>query len=344
MLLKKDGVAYGVGFIEARNINHVWFRAVYLVNDLLRDEKPVDSRQSRLVRALPVPVVTSYSHPTERVLFDPVRDANPFFHLHEALWMLAGRDDAAFLDAFVADYSARFAEEGGRQHGAYGFRWRHHFGRDQLEECIHLLRTNPLDRQAVIQMWDPEYDLGVPGLKDRPCNTTAYLRADRGLLDLTVLCRSNDVVWGAYGANSVHFSVLQEYLAARIGLPVGWMCQVSNNWHIYDDAMHLVNYDSAIAGTRVPYPGTLPLVEDPDSFDEELEAYLEDPESADKRSGGWRNSIFLKTAHPMWMANLLRREKDYDAALDYARRIAAPDWREASVAWIERRKAKALAK
>jgi thymidylate synthase len=55
------------------------------------------------------------------------------------------------------------------------------------------------------------------------------------VLDLTVLCRSNDVVWGAYGANAVHFSVLQEYLAGRIGVDVGVMYQFSNNYHGYVD-------------------------------------------------------------------------------------------------------------
>jgi hypothetical protein len=48
------------------------------------------------------PVVTCYSAPTQRVLFSPMRDANPFFHLMEALWMLAGRDDVASRPASTA--------------------------------------------------------------------------------------------------------------------------------------------------------------------------------------------------------------------------------------------------
>ena len=49
-----------------------------------------DSRNGRVVQA-PGPVASVYRNPLERVVFSPLRDANPFFHLYEALWMLAGR-------------------------------------------------------------------------------------------------------------------------------------------------------------------------------------------------------------------------------------------------------------
>src|SRR5690606_24922772 len=202
-----------VKVIEARNVNDAWPQAIdYILSNGTR-------RQSRNgdVISVDVPVATVYQKPMERVLFDPVRDANPLFHLNEALWMLAGSDNAYWLDQFVGDFSKRFSEEGGRMHGAYGKRWRSWFysvtkgtSIDQLEEAIRLLDNDPYDRQVVISMWDAEADLGVPGLKDRPCNTHIYLRADRyapsdnGIidgaphyvhhLDMTVCCRSNDAV------------------------------------------------------------------------------------------------------------------------------------------------------
>jgi hypothetical protein len=51
--------------------------------------KPQGSRAGDVLVA-PHPVMSVTSIPTERVLFDPARDANPFFHLFESLWMLAG--------------------------------------------------------------------------------------------------------------------------------------------------------------------------------------------------------------------------------------------------------------
>ena len=47
------------------------------------------------------------------------------------------------------------------------------------------------------------------------------LKIKNGRLQMTVHCRSNDIIWGTYGANAVHFSILQEYVAARIGVDLG---------------------------------------------------------------------------------------------------------------------------
>lgn len=324
--------------INAINVNDAWPQALSILD--IEGERR-SSRNGDVV-VHPLPVTTVYSRPTERVLFDPVRDANPMFHLHEALWMLAGENDATWLDAFVRDFSQRYAEGDGIMHGAYGHRWRRHFALDQLDEVVRLLSADPYDRQCVIQMWDSEVDLGVPGLKDRPCNTQIYLRADRRLLDMTVTCRSNDVVYGCYGANVVHFSVLQEYLAARLGYGVGWYYQVSNNWHMYDWAQKAVNFVSAYENGRIQlkdgYPGTLPLVGDPASFDEECRRYVRDAASwIDEPDGEWENLIFPDTAWPMWMANNMRLNGNMADALHWAHSIAAPDWRKATVEWLERR-------
>lgn len=326
--------------ISAMNAPDAWAKATCLVDAALRDKSPSDSRPGRAVRALDFPVITTYERPCERVIFDPVRDANPLFHCFEALWLLAGRDDAAWLDNFVKDYSARFAESDGRQHGSYGVRWRSHFlfdresvtVIDQLDECVRLLKENKLDRQAVIQMWDPTIDLGVHGLKDKPCNTSAYLRADRGVLDLTVLCRSNDLVWGAYGANVVHFSMLQEYLAARIGILVGQMTQFSNNWHVYDDALNKINAEAAVKASRT-YPGIQSLVDHPESFDEELERFLSAPEDGVP----FKNRFLSWTARYMWLVNSSRRAGYWGDSLRFANCIEAPDWCKATVEWVQRR-------
>jgi thymidylate synthase len=241
--------------------DHALFQGIYT---LQTEGVKSDSRNGPVI-VTPFPVVTVNEHPMRRVVFSAQRDANPFFHLNEALWMLAGRNDITWLDQFVGNFSERFGEKdvAGNvwQHGAYGFRWRKHFDMeggglstlpDQLVTVIDMLRKNPDERRAVISMWDPVADLAADK-KDIPCNTTIYLRvrevsrkkqavyldqADfsdivERVLDLTVCCRSNDAVWGAHGANVVHFSILQEYLAANIGVGIGKLYQFSNNYHMY---------------------------------------------------------------------------------------------------------------
>lgn len=279
--------------IRARNVCEAYVSGL----SYLRAEGKLERTRAGDALVSPVPVATVYERPWERVLLDPRRDANPFFHLFESLWLLAGRDDARWLDRFVGDFSSRFAQPDGRLHGSYGRRWRSHFPRnfcnpssadaatsslDQLDEVVRLLRNNPADRQAVLTMWDPAADLGVPGLHDRPCNTHVYLRMreepsgvppvegapffnsiaalPRRVLDITVCCRSNDAVWGAYGANAVQFSVLQEYLAGRVGVAVGNYYQISHNFHVYVDALERIERarvrtmeDSDLAAMQNPY-------------------------------------------------------------------------------------------
>ena len=109
------------------------------------------SRNGDVIEA-PGPVTTVFERPMRRVLTSPVRDANPFFHLIESLWMLAGRADVALLNHYIHDFGERFAEPTGYVHGAYGARWRDWLGIDQIEYIIKKLRNDPTTRQAVLQM------------------------------------------------------------------------------------------------------------------------------------------------------------------------------------------------
>jgi hypothetical protein len=199
--------------------------------------EPRDSRNGPVLVA-PCPVTTVFQRPLERVCFWPERDANPFFHLYESLWMLAGRNDLTPLLRYVKTFGD-FSNDGKTLHGAYGARWIQwgHLaeggGWNQLRFIAEALKKNPEDRRQVLGIWDPDWDLSDQG-KDVPCNLTAtFQRGSKGALNLVVFCRSNDIVWGTYGANAVHFSFLLEYMALWIGCPVGTYTQVSVNWHGY---------------------------------------------------------------------------------------------------------------
>ena len=107
------------------------------------------------------PVVTVYLHPWERVLFDKDRDANPFFHLIESIWMLAGSQELHPLTYFNSGMS-NFSDDGENLNGAYGYRWINKFGFDQIQMIIELLERDPESRRAVLQMWDCVHDLDSP--------------------------------------------------------------------------------------------------------------------------------------------------------------------------------------
>ena len=84
--------------------------------------------------------------------------------------------DTTKWDEYVVKYNKRmkeYSDDGVVLHGAYGHRWREHFGGDQIEVVIQRLQADPNDRRCVVQMWDPLVDLNRAGV-DVPCNTVIY--------------------------------------------------------------------------------------------------------------------------------------------------------------------------
>lgn len=339
--------------IKARNVQ----QALPLALEQLQQGGVHRDTRNGPVLMFPEPVVTVYEKPEERVMFWDCRDANPFFHLVESLWMLGGRNDVEYVSAFVARMKD-FSDDGRTFHGAYGFRWREHFGFDQLERIIKALRANKEDRRQVLSMWDATVDLGRVG-KDLPCNLQATFQVNSdGKLDMMVTNRSNDMVWGAYGANAVHFSVLQEYVARSVGIQIGRYWQTSANFHAYLSTYEQVKELAAFApdpysDRRAPWghdPYTLgeatafPLMTLTSMlWDEELEQFLDDP-----LTNTFDDPFFEVVAKPMYRAHeAFKRSKGgdrYDNARLWLEQVAASDWKLAGIEWIERRRAKASAK
>ncbi len=395
-----------------------------------------DSRNGKVFR-WDEPVTITYSHPRERVLFNAARDANPFFHLYESLWMLAGRNDVAPLAYYNSKITAIASDDGKTFNGAYGHRWRHaavglpfdmdtrsvnistpvsRVARtvtanglvDQLDILVNHLKADPTSRRAVLQMWNVEDDLlkighkatycdgphqekDCPycvtsnggkveaGSKDVCCNLSVMfsIREGKGsqpttpsglsvtdngthqLLDMTITNRSNDMVWGMLGANYVHFTFLQEYMAARLSCEVGKYHHFSNNLHVYEwnwkpeewlaeklsrggkvSDWYSGDADLYASLGDIPpteYPG-VPLVKDAAVFESELPRFVE------ANCGKSRNWVvhyqepFLDTvAQPMMDAFYNYKDKDMPGALLAAEAIKADDWRVACIQWLQRR-------
>lgn len=340
--------------IHARNVNNALF---YGVSWLLTNGLSEPSRNGPVLVA-PCPVTTVYARPEERVLFSDLRNANPFGHLMEALWMLSGRDDVAFPARYMQNLTL-YSDDNVRLNGAYGFRWRQHFGYDQLKLVTDDLKANPASRRDVVAMWDAvddqtrhdprnanlanyEGDLkrGMGGGKDIPCNTHIYFRLNAGQLDMTVCNRSNDAIWGAYGANAVHFSMLQEYMASMIGCALGKYYQVANNFHIYSDRedaralngdnVHMLE-DDRYATHHTP---RTPLVHRAATWDDELQRFMEAPSM--RRT--WDNQFF-DLANAMARAHELYKENRLGDAIGYLQHSNV-DWAVAGYEWLKRIAAK----
>ena len=263
--------------LKVKNVNEALPLGILMLN-----QKGVvtDSRYGTTIE-IPEPVCTTYLYPNERVLFNKDRDANPFFTLFEALWIIGGRRDVAFLTQFNKRMS-EFSDDGEMYHAAYGYRLRHN-GQDQIAKVIDLLRDDPNTRRAVLQIWDHTLDLSTESV-DIPCNDMIFLKIRDNRLNITVANRSNDAIWGAYGTNVVQFSMLQEYIADKVGCELGVYNQVSDSFHVYHGeqwdklkGMSVVPDDPYSHDSLDRHVTATELGAWSDDWDSDLQAWLEAP-------------------------------------------------------------------
>lgn len=362
--------------IKATNVNDALAKGIrYLVKYGI-----VEGSRNGTVLVAPGPVTTVYSKPWQRVLFSPMRDANPFFHLMESLWMLGGGNELAFPAQFAKQLMA-YSDDGHTGWGAYGWRWRNFFGWDQLDVAVEELGRNPNSRRVVLAMWNAmssftnhpaqpyaflhgryaynDMDVAIEGGKDVPCNTHIYLDCRGGVLNMTVCNRSNDIWWGCYGANAVHMSVLQEYVAQRLGIEMGEYRQISNNYHIYTNVVPYLhpldvpqvdkllldigqhNLYSEVPAQRYDQPtGELifthyGLGATSKDWDRSLQEFLKYPEQS--LPANQDHPFFAEVARPMYRAWVARKDGDIFAAYKHIQQIKAEDWRAVCQAWVYRR-------
>ena len=329
--------------ITANNVNDALLKGIDLFKGRV-NYRIQESRNGTTYEAIP-PVTTVFEKPWERVCLIPERDCNPFFHFIEGLWMLNGANDLKTVKYFVKTME-NFSDDGDILWGAYGWRWRSYFEQDQLEGIIRMLKRNPDDRRAVLQMWDVKEDLGRAG-KDVPCNTHIYFKIREDKLNMTVCCRSNDMVWGAYGANAVHMSMLQEYMASAIGVRMGQYRQISDSFHVYQndlwDKLKHLTIDPFYAQTKRTLYDTTdiyhPLITtDIEEFNYELNDFMDFASRNITISNGWENFAFKSIAHPMMCAYWAHKKKDYEKALAEAQYIVPLDWKKACTDWLLKRK------
>jgi len=339
--------------IKCRNVNDGFIKGMDMLSFDQEDIK--ESRAGNVIEH-ECAVSTVYERPWERVLFEEVRDANPFFHFMEGLWMLAGRNDLTFVKQYnnrMGDYS----DDGETLHGAYGWRWIDYFRGgssvalgtiNQLDIIIERLKDDPTDRRCVLQMWDPVNDLDRKGV-DVPCNTTIYFKIRNNRLLMTVCCRSNDIIWGTFGANIVHMSMLQEYVASAIDVEIGEYTQVSDSFHAYTkvfDEMHsrleesdafdyysMKHFENPYSNKSINY---YPMFnsDNIEDWNKELVKFLDRKPFEDME---FEDVFFSDVAVPLQDAWFLHKQGETDDAMSEVQNCIATDWATAGFDWLLRR-------
>lgn len=326
-----------------------------LIEEIRFEGEWIETRNGRAL-TFPGPVTICYEKPMERCVLYPERGWPAASFLMEAIWMMAGRNDLATVEPYLPRLK-QYSDDGVTLAGAYGHRWRRAFGADQLGPLVQMLRDDKTTRRAVLQMWSPELDLfGPKNSKDKCCNLSIAfrVRGEEDLLDMTVFCRSNDVIYGTTGANAVHFGVLHEYVAAASGYQPGRYYQISNDMHIYEalweryghiDRDHNNPYDESWSTSVKP----VALVEFPEHFLRDCEAFAagippvsEHPEGHHYFNRSFEGLLIplrdtVRTLRDKTKPPLMRLEGAYKIMDTLTGAYSGSDWAEATEVWIESR-------
>lgn len=214
----------------------VSFPTVYLrlLRDLLQEEPEENKRTGSQVRTISGGVsfhldLSDYNVPTPGI-----RRVWPKSAAAELAWYLMGTRNSRFIRLHTKMWDQFLEEDRETIKNAYGYRWRYHFGRDQIKEAIELLRIDPSSRQAVISAWDPSHDgLLTTGEKNVPCPTQFTFNIVRRTLHSSVFLRSSDVFVGLPYDVMGH-AMLSAAMAKELSVDLGTLHVTLAHAHLYE--------------------------------------------------------------------------------------------------------------
>jgi thymidylate synthase len=201
----------------------------------------------------------------------------------EIAWYLQGTQDVTWLRNYTKIWDGFVEDDGVTVANSYGYRWRKHFGRDQIALAINALADNNSTRQAVVTAWDPAVDGLGNQAKNVPCPTHFTLNIKPGpmgtdykVLNSALFIRSSDVTVGLpydVGGHCLLLEAIRQSIAPRLdpSLKLGSIHVTLADAHIYQEhlsvAEHmLLNPEAATPQVHYPLFNVDEIVEDPDAY------------------------------------------------------------------------------
>ena len=214
-------------------VDEAWNAAVGTLN---HKGEVVSSRNGDTRELLNVTFTLAPDAHRQPLLLNNQRNLSPSYAAAELLWYLSGSDAVHLLVPYAPSY-ARFGENNGRAHGAYGARLFAHEGGTvpNLQLLLRHLDQKLNSRQAVVSLWDNRHDLRRlhEGFKDYPCTLTLQALVRSGQLHLLANMRSNDV-WLGLPYDLFCFMGIQRFLSWCLKVDYGYYCHYVGSFHLYE--------------------------------------------------------------------------------------------------------------
>lgn len=139
----------------------------------------------------------------------------------ELAWFLQGDKSVRWLERHTKIWSKFVEDDGHTVLASYGYRWRRHFGRDQILGAVSALSANPTDRRVFVSAWDPAGDgLGEQNQRNVPCPVGFTFSVTGGEMHSSLVIRSSDVFVGLPYDVMGH-AMLMQVVAASVSQTLG---------------------------------------------------------------------------------------------------------------------------
>lgn len=211
--------------IEVSNANEAFVRLFSYVKDC--GQKVGDTRAC-------FDVGVQILNPADRLIICPWRKWSKVYAEREWAWYLSKNRSVVELKKYAPIWDTMHSGDN-IVNSNYGWQWSRN---EQLLKCIEQLRNNKNTRQAWVTIYDGKekdsYEF------DTPCTLSVGFSVVDNRLNISVLMRSNDLVYG-FCNDQYCFSKLQELVASELDLKMGTYFHYAHNMHIYENKLNLKN-------------------------------------------------------------------------------------------------------
>lgn len=211
-----------------------------------------------------------------------VRKTHPKSAAAEIAWFLQGTQDPSFIqkhapfwDKFVETVNVDGQDKEVIQ-SSYGYRWRSHFGRDQLGDAVEALKADPTNRRVYVSAWDAEQDgLLSQDQLNVPCPVGFNLSIVKGRLNSSITLRSSDLFVGLPYDVMGH-AYLMDAIATTLNVELGYMGVALNHAHLYEahweHTLEALKQPSIVPQMKLPGKSIEQILENPDKYVTDIQA------------------------------------------------------------------------
>jgi thymidylate synthase len=171
--------------------------------------------------------------------------------LGELAAMLRGPKHIKDFELWGCNYWKTWAEDDGHICVDYGNAWIDYNGVNQLDNLIHMLKTNPTDRRLIISSWRPDR---LDSLSLPCCHHTYQWYVRKGqYLDMLWMQRSVDTMIGL-PSDIVLAAAWNIMIANEVGLQPGKLTFSLGDTHIYEEHIEQAYMYLQMVGSQLIHP------------------------------------------------------------------------------------------